>query len=64
MEALNKSHMSRVAGKIEMIARSATQAVAWSTNQGARQSERSIFTQPFRDGALRAILFVSDKRRE
>ena len=30
-EALNKSHMSRVAGKIEMIARSATQVVAGPT---------------------------------
>ena len=31
MEALNKSHMSRVAEKIEMVARSATQVVAGST---------------------------------
>ena len=30
-EALNKSHMSRVAEKIEMVARSATQVVAGST---------------------------------
>ncbi len=51
--------MNRVAGKIEMIALSATKVVAGLRCQEAQKGERSIFTQPFRDGALRVALFVA-----
>ncbi len=46
-EPLHESSMSRIAGKIMMIARSATKVVVILRCRGARHSERVILPQPF-----------------
>ena len=50
--------MSRIAGKIVMIARSATKVVAILRYRGVRHSERMILPQPFGALVLQTICSV------
>ncbi|SFU80947.1 hypothetical protein SAMN05216339_11521 [Nitrosomonas eutropha] len=51
--------MSRVAGKIAMIARRAPQVVVILRNQGAQRDERAIFPQPLWARVVRAVCCVT-----